>query len=204
MKKGLLFRMLSAALLSTAALFATACLTTAQGDTKVVDPNADDALGGTGTESGDIKSLAERMAREIAGIKWPREGEIPRIAVLPITNETRFRVDPKLLQNKLTKELVNLSGGKVTYLARDTEEEVMAERQKKRAGMYDQGNEAAAMAGADYLLKGEMRALSKATREAVSDYIVYTFQMVDAETGGIIWVGDFETKKVGETGVVYQ
>jgi TolB-like protein len=104
----------------------------------------------------------------------------------------------------LTKELVNLSAGKVIYLARDTEEEVMAERQKKRAGMYDQGNEAEAMAGADYLLKGEMRALSKASREAVSDYIVYTFQMVDAETGGIIWVGDFETKKVGETGVVYQ
>jgi TolB-like protein len=204
MKTRLFFRLAVLTAAIAGMTLATACLTTAQGSTKVVDPNADDKLGGTGTESGDIKSLAERMAREIAGIQWPREGEIPRIAVLPITNETRFRVDPKLLQNKLTKELVNLSGGKVIYLARDTEEEVMAERQKKRAGLYDQGNEAAAMAGADFLLKGEMRALSKASREAVSDYIVYTFQMVDAETGGIIWVGDFETKKVGETGVVYQ
>ena len=39
----------------------------------------------------------------------------------------------------------------------------MAERQKKRAGMYDQGESTAAMFGADYFLKGEMRSLSKVT-----------------------------------------
>ncbi|MFH1807423.1 MAG: CsgG/HfaB family protein [Pseudomonadota bacterium] len=196
--------MASAATIGALLLSSTACYTTSQGKTKVLDPDADDALGGTGTESGDIRTIAERMSREIAGIRWPEGGATPRIAVLPIDNQTRFRVDPKLLQNKLVKELVNNARGRFMFLARDSEQEVIAEREKKRAGMYDTGNSTAAMAGADYLLKGEMRALSKATREGNSDYIVYTFQLIEAETGGILWVGDYETKKAGSTGVVYQ
>jgi len=174
------------------------------GKTKVLEASQDDNLGGTGTDSADIRAMADRMAREIAAIQWPKSGTKPRIAVLPLENQTRFRVDPKLLQNKLLKDLIKFSGGSVSYLARDTEQAVMVERSKKRAGMYDHGKQAATMAGADYLLKGEMRSLSKASREGVSDYILYSFQLVDSETGVILWVGDYETKKAGETGVVYQ
>ncbi len=177
---------------------------TLPGNTKILDASEDDNLGGTGTDSGDIKSMAERMAREIAGIDWPKEGVTPRIAVLPLENQTRFRVDPKLLQNKLVKDLVTFSKSQVAYLARDTEQAVMTERTKKRAGMYDQGKASKSMAGADYLLKGEMRSLSKASKSGASDYILYSFQLVDAESGIILWVGDYETKKMSDTGVIYQ
>ncbi|MEI6791562.1 MAG: hypothetical protein WCK42_10315 [Myxococcaceae bacterium] len=172
--------------------------------TKILDSSQDDNLGGTGTDSTDIRTMAERMAREIAGINWPKEGVTPRVALLPLYNQTRFRIDPKLLQNKLVKDLINFSQGRVSYLARDSEQAVMAERAKKRAGMYDQGKSTAAMAGADYLLKGEMRSLSKASKEGVSDYIVYSFQLIDSESGVILWMGDYETKKMSQTGVIYQ
>ena len=181
-----------------------ATASTKQNATRVLDPDADDGLGGTGTESSDIRTIGERMSREIIGISWPESAEAPRIAVIPIVNQTRFRVDPKLLQNKLLKSLVNHAKGKVTFLARDSEEDIMAERQKKRAGMYDQGESTAAMFGADYFLKGEMRSLSKSNSSEVSDYIVYSFQLINAETAAILWMGDYETKKAGETGVVYQ
>ena len=172
--------------------------------TKILDSSQDDNLGGTGTDSTDIRTMAERMAREIAGINWPKEGVTPRVALLPLDNQTRFRIDPKLLQNKLVKDLINFSQGRVSYLARDSEQAVMAERAKKRAGMYDQGKSTAAMAGADYLLKGEMQSLSKASKEGVSDYIVYSFQLIDSESGVILWMGDYETKKMSQTGVIYQ
>lgn len=179
-------------------------VTAQSGKTRVVDTASEDEIGGTGTSSNDVQTMAERMAREIANIKWSQEGFTPRIAVLPLVNETRFRVDPKLLQNKLVRDLVKYSAGKVQYLARDSEQAVMAERAKKRAGLYDSGETTKAMAGADYLLKGEMRALSKASRQGVSDYIVYSFTLLNAETGTILWAGDFETKKVGSVGVIYQ
>ena len=194
-----------AALASSALLLQLGCMTTTrQGHTKILDADADDGLGGTGTESGDIRSVAQRMSREIVGIQWPAKGSIPRIAVIPLNNQTRFRIDPKLLQNKLLKELVKNAHGRVMFLARDSEQAVIAEREKKRAGMYDSGRQDAAMAGADYLLKGEMRGLAKASREGNSDYIVYTFQLIDAESGGILWMGDYETKKAADVDAVYQ
>ncbi len=188
------------------AFFLGGCTTiTAQkGRTRVVETTSEDEMGGTGTSSSDVQAMAERMAREIAGIRWPHDGETPRIAVLPLENFTRFRIDPKLLQNKLVRDLVKYAQGRVQFLARDSEKAIMAERAKKRAGLYDMGKEAKAMAGADYFMKGEMRALSKASREGVSDYIVYSFTLIDTETAAILWAGDYETKKVGNVGVIYQ
>jgi TolB-like protein len=49
-----------------------------------------------------------------------------------------------------------------------------------------------------------MRSLSKAAGGQTSDYLVYSFKLVNAETGGILWMDDFETKKAGDTGVIYQ
>jgi len=185
--------------------FSSCTYVTAQkGKTRVVDVSSEDEMEGTGTSSSDVKVMAERMAREIASLEWPMEGMKPRIAVLPIENQTRFRVDPKLLQNKLVRDLVAFARGKVMFLGRDSENSVMKERVLKRSGVYDMGKETKSMAGADYLLKGEMRSLSKASREGVSDYIVYSFTLVDAETAAILWAGDYETKKVGSVGVVYQ
>lgn len=188
-----------------ALLSLSACkYSTLPNNTKILDNSQDDNLGGTGTDSTDVRSMAERMAREISGINWPKVGVTPRVALLPLNNQTRFRIDPQLLQNKLVKDLINFSQGRVSYLARDSEQAVMTERAKKRAGIYDQGKSTLSMAGADYLLKGEMRSLSKASREGVSDYIVYSFQLIDAESGVILWMGDYETKKMSQTGVVYQ
>ena len=186
------------------AFMACATASTKQSGTRVLDPDADDGLGGTGTDSSDIRTIGERMAREILGISWPEGGETPRIAVIPIVNETRFRVDPKLLQNKLLKSLITHAKGKLTFLARDSEQDIIQEREKKRAGMYDQGESAPAMFGADYFIKGEMRSLSKSNSSETSDYIVYSFQLINTETAAILWMGDYETKKAAETGVVYQ
>jgi TolB-like protein len=183
---------------------ATACGTPAQTKTRILDPDADDNLGGTGTDSGDVRTIAERISRSLIGINWPKAGEVPQIAVLPLDNQSRFRIDPVLIQNKLVKELVNKSAGRLSFLARDSEAAVLEERAKKRGGLYDAGNTTEAMAGADYLLRGEMRSLTKSAGDETSDYIVYSFKLVNAETGAILWMDDYETKKAAETGVVYQ
>jgi TolB-like protein len=205
--RGKVARVLTASLLAGAVLAVggnLAACGTPQGKTVIMDPDADDNLGGSGTDSGDIRSLAQRISRSMMGIRWPQAGVAPRIAVLPMVNQTRFRVDPILIQNRLTRELVNMGQGRVEFLARDSEAVVLEERAKKRAGLYDAGNATEAMAGADYLLFGEMRSLTKSSGDVTSDYIVYSFKLVNAETQGILWMDDFETKKLAETGVIYQ
>src|SRR3989338_7734702 len=123
-------------ILLMALILASCKYSTLPKNTQVLEASQDDNLGGTGTDSSDVRAMAERMAREIAGIDWPRQGVRPRVALLPLENQTRFRIDPKLLQNKLVKDLINFSQGQVAYLARDSEQAVMQERAKKRAGMY--------------------------------------------------------------------
>ncbi|MEM7402745.1 MAG: hypothetical protein AAF310_01820 [Myxococcota bacterium] len=169
----------------------------------MLDASAQDTLGGTGTSSADIRTIADRMARAIAGIKIEGDQK-PQVNMLPIQNSTRFRIDPGILRNKLMAELMKRTAGKWKFIARDSEQQVMQERDKKRAGLYDAGSTSKTLLGADYLLKGEMRALSKASRDGVSDYIVYSFQLINAEDAQIVWMDDYETKKQSAVGVMYQ
>jgi TolB-like protein len=159
-------------------------------------------LGGTGMESNDVRSIAEQIARGV-NAKLGTEGDRALIAVTPITNASRFRVDTELVRKKLTHDLVAHSEG-ATYLARDFEAGVAAERVDKRAGKYDHRELTRAMHGADYFLVGSMRGLSKTAYAGMSDYLLYSFELVDAETGGIVWAGDYETKKRASIDVVYR
>ena len=82
-----------------------------------LDPDADDGLGGTGTEVERYPHHRRtHVSRNDLGSAGRKALEAPRIAVIPIVNQTQFRVDPKLLQNKLLKSLVTHAKGKVTFL----------------------------------------------------------------------------------------
>ena len=60
------------------------------------------------------------------------------------------------------------------------------------------------MKGADYILGGEIQALSKSDFKYRSDYVVLSFTLIDAETREVVWVGSFEMKKLGKMGVLYR
>lgn len=61
------------------------------------------------------------------------------------------------------------------------------------------------LGSADYLLTGEMSALSKASASGDrSDYIILSFQLVDPQSNEVVWEDMYETKKVSSTGVIYK
>jgi hypothetical protein len=80
------------------------------------------------------------------------------------------------------------------------------EREAKRAGQITSSSDARVQEfrGADYFLTGKLSGLSTASRGAVSDYILYTFQLINARTGEIVWGGDDEIKKQGQSDAVYR
>src|ERR1043166_9272442 len=93
----------------------SACkLSTAQGPTVQLDPDADDELGGTGVESGDIRGASEQIARGLAQAK-----AAGRVVVMPVQNMSRFRVDPMLLQNRLVHDLVQHAHGRYEIVPDD-------------------------------------------------------------------------------------
>jgi hypothetical protein len=160
-------------------------LVTSHGRTAHIDPDVDDNLGGTGIESGDIRGASERVARRIVGIEHDEDTpKRPRIAMLPVANLTRFRIDPGLLRNRLTHELVNRARGRFTLIPVD----------------------GADGARVDYVLKTELRSEMKDSREAdaTSDYVQYTFTLERPTDGAVLFSEIYETKRVSSVDVIYQ
>lgn len=182
LQRALLLCCLSLALL-TLAVHSTGCaLTTSQGRTTQLDPDVDDNLGGTGIESGDIRGASEQIARALVALK--HEQKHPRIAMLPVENLTRFRVDPGLLRNRLKHDLVNKARGRFVLIPLDGPER----------------------SNVDYVLKTELRSETKDSAEAgaFSDYVQYAFTLERPTDGAVLWSGIYETKRKSSVDVIYQ
>lgn len=212
MKKFLLFSLCLCFLFSSCATIGTTS------HSSVVLPDADDGLGGTGIEATDVRTVARRMAvsildtPEITGALG-----IPKIALLPVKNSTRFIIDKDIFIKKIRIELNKHTKGKVRFLARDSVREevteyILKERRFKREdkdedefGVTDvTASKDADLFGVDFFLTGELTCLTKAVRSSRSDYILMSFQLIDAETSEIIWEDAYEIKRVGVSGVAYQ
>ena len=58
--------------------------------------------------------------------------------------------------------------------------------------------------GADFILTGKLDGMSTRTSRGVGDYILYTFQLIDARTSDIIWEDSAEIKKQGQEDAAYR
>ena len=196
MRKAFLFLMLP--------LFLFGCATLETSHTRTILPDEDDNLGGSGIESTDIRTVARKMAVSILEVSEIAKAQgAPKIALLPVKNSTRFLINSEIFTKKIRIQLNENAQGKVRFLARDRIEDIMQERQRKRDNLVGASKEADMM-GVDYYLTGELMGISKAAAGNRSDYISMSFQLVDAETSEIIWENEYEVKRVGEAGVVYQ
>lgn len=146
--------------------------------TTILDASQEDTLGGTGTSSADIRSMAQRMALEIAQIQWPKGAAQNRIALTNINNETRFPINPNIIKDRLLTDLVSFS---INSTVKFTEN----------------------ASNADYFLSSRITALSKGSSEGVSDYLLYNFKLIDKEDT-VLWIKSYETKKQGTVGVMYR
>ena len=127
----------------------------------------------------------------------------PTVAILPVRNETAFRIDTELFTRQIRNMLIRQSGGKVIFVERGRLDAVEAERRAKDEGRVS-GQVDRMISGADYFLTGTLLGLHKRAGGRRSDYIYYSFELIDATTSAVVWANDYEVKKVGEAGVLYR
>ena len=92
---------------------------------------------------------------------------------------------------------------KVRFLARDRIEAIENERDLKREGLVGSSSDKVLL-GVDYFLTGELTGLSQAGSSGQSDYILYTFRLIDAESSLEVWEDFEEIKKEGLEDVAYR
>jgi PBP1b-binding outer membrane lipoprotein LpoB len=164
-------------------------------------------VAGTGVESQDLVRVSDKIARGILGAPQIANAATPPVVVLdPVLNETRFPINKNIFLDRIQAHLLSKAAGKVTFIARERMATLERERDAKRAGQVTSTSDARVQEfkGADYFLTGKLSGMSTSSRGSMSDYILYTFQLINARTGEIVWGGDDEIKKQGTTDAVYR
>ena len=164
-------------------------------------------VGGTGVESQDLIRVSDKIARGLLSMPQIANAATPPVVVLdPVLNETRFPINKNIFLDRIQAQLISKAAGKVTFLARERMDTLQRERDAKRAGNVTSTSDANVQEfkGADYFLTGKLSGLSTSSKNGVSDYILYTFQLIDVRTSAIVWGGDDEIKKQAQSDAVYR
>lgn len=172
-----------------------------------INPGDKGFVGGTGIESQDVLRVADKMSRSIMGLPQIMNAQgTPCIVLDPVINETRFPINKDLFLDVIRGQLIRNAQGKVMFLARDRMEALERERQLKQTGQVTSTTDPAVneFKGADYFLTGKLTGLSTHTGEGTSDYIHYSFQLIDVRTSAIVWEDYADIKKQGQVDAVYR
>jgi len=164
-------------------------------------------VAGTGVESQDLVFVTDKMARSILNTPQIANAQgVPRVALDPVENATRFPINKEVFLDRMRAQLNSQAHGKVIFLARERMAALQRERQMKQNGQVTTASDpnAVEFKGADFLLTGKLSGLSTRNSAGASDYILYTFQLIDTRTSEIIWEDSAEIKKQGLEDAAYR
>lgn len=164
-------------------------------------------VAGTGVESQDLVAVTDKMARNILSVRQIANAQgTPRVILDPVVNETRFPINKDIFLSRIRAQLNEKSQGKVIFLARERMAALEKERQLKQSGQVTSSTDpnVVTFKGADFVLTGKLQGLTTKTAAGTSDYVLYSFQLIDVNTSDIIWEGSSEIKKQGLEDAAYR
>src|SRR5688572_23781674 len=165
-------------------------------------------VAGTGIESQDIVTVADKMARGIVTVpEIVNFQTTPRVVLLPVKNDTRFPINKDIFLEEIMSLLNERSNGKVRFLARDRMTDLERERELKRSGQLTTTTDVSGPSqfkGADFMLTGKLMGQTTKTSAGTSDYVLYTFELIDPNTSDVIWQGRHNIKKQGLEDAAYR
>lgn len=200
--------------LAIAAASLAACQTvdnTAGKPTAYGDPSSAPLASGIGIESQDIVAVTDQMMRDM--LTTPRlaaQKKAPRVIIDSeyFENESTSRINKNAITDRLRVGLNRAGAGRMVFVGRHYAGMVERERDVKRKGVTDKGTTATADAqmGGDYRLGGRITSLDtrNAAKGAASRYTQIVFEMVDLESGEIVWSGMYEMQKNQQDDIIYR
>jgi len=170
-----------------------------------------ESLQGIGIDSHEIVIMTDKMMKEILlDPLFSQNTRPPRVIIDSeyFINESSSRINKNMITDRLRIELNRAANGRILFIGRHFRDMVEEERKMKREGNADAGSleMTKKVAGADFRLGGRIMTqdnVNPATGTS-SRYHQITFEMVDLETGFIVWSGMYEFKKTGQDDSIYR
>ncbi|HEY0650628.1 hypothetical protein [Phenylobacterium sp.] len=179
---------------------------------KELDPSTRGPVSGVGIESQDIIGMTDRMVRDMLSNPQLAGRQVaPRVIVDDqyFTNESSQRLNKRIITDRLRVNLNRASNGRMVFVGREYAAMIAQERELKREGVTDVGTTGLtrAQAGADFRLTGRITSEDSAAQDGsgrIQRFNQITFEMVDLETGVIVWSNLYDFARVAADSVMYR
>lgn len=164
------------------------------GDGEVVyeDAQAEETVN-TQWGSTDLQMTAESMTQSLLASRWITKAEAaPKIRLREVKNYTDEHIDTKGVTDKIRIKL--LQSGTVRFLADENNlDDIMAERELTEVATTRGENKL--MTDTDYIITGSVRSIRKRTKTVGDVFYQITLELVDPQSGEIIWADEKEIRK---------
>ena len=174
-------------------------------------PDTAGPVAGVGIESQDIISMCDKMMRDMMANPLLANAKSPPHVIVDAVyfrNESTSRINLNMITDRLRLGLNRHSYGRMIFVGRHYADMVEKEKKLKRAGVVDQGTtpHAAKTLGGDYRLGGRITSLDAIAQKSglQSRFTQIIFEMVDLQTGAIVWGGEYSFKKTAADDVMYR
>lgn len=158
------------------------------GDEKAVETlNAD--FGST-----DLQATAEMMTQSLLESRYiARAAQPPKIRLRDVKNQTYEHIDTKAITDKIRIKL--LKSGAVRFLA-DKSNLAQVNDERDLTETATKKRVVKAMTDTDYIVTGTVRSIKKASSSVQDVYYNISLELVDPQSGEILWADEKEIRKV--------
>lgn len=186
--------------ITTAALFLSGCSTSGgagmvgydsnvkYGDAKAVETVTAD-FGST-----DLQNTAEALTQSLLESRYiSKATQPPKVRLRTVNNLTYEHIDTKAITDKIRIKL--LKSGQVRFLADKTNLDEVYDEQQLTASTAVKEN-SKNIEEANYIVTGNVRSIKKANDSVKDVYYNVSLELVNPQTGEIVWADEKEIRKV--------
>lgn len=158
------------------------------GDAKAVE-TLTDAFGST-----DLQSSAETLTQSLLQSRYiASAAQPPKVRLRSVNNLTYEHIDTKAITDKIRIKL--LKSGQVRFLADKANLSEVYDERNLTTTVTDNKN-IKLMTDADYVITGNVRSIKKASDDVKDVYYNISLELVNPQTGEIVWADEKEIRKV--------
>jgi PBP1b-binding outer membrane lipoprotein LpoB len=182
------------------------------------DVNSPGRVAGIGLESQDVASMTDKMIGDMLATPVLANRNVPPRVIIDseyFRNESSSRINKNIITDRLRVNLNRASNGRMIFVGRHYADMVEKERSLKRgsegtdgAPVVDRATIPASRStlGGDFRLGGRITTLdavdSGSGMASRTHQIIY--EMVDLESGMIVWSGIYDFKKSARDNIIYR
>lgn len=144
--------------------------------------------------SSDLQATAEKMTQSLLETRYiAKAQQPPKVRLRDVKNQTYEHIDTKAITDKIRIKL--LKSGSVRFLAdKSNLDQVNDERDLTETATKK--TTVKAMTDSDYIITGTVRSIKKATTKVQDVYYNISLELVDPQSGEILWADEKEIRKV--------